>query len=124
MLFRSEFNEKRPHEALDMKTPSQKYSCSSRRYERGVNNKKQTNYPDGYEVRRVRTNGEIKWRGRRRFIGDALKGVLIGIKKVEDGHNQVYLDSILLGDLYDIDYKGLRQMVGVHESNARKGEKV
>src|SRR3970040_1611201 len=108
--WREEFNKKRPHEALDMKTPSQEYCGSSRRYERGVNNKKQINYPDGYELRRVRTNGEIKWRGRRRFIGDALKGVLVGIKKVEDGHHQVYFDSILLGDLYDIDYKGLRPM--------------
>ncbi len=122
--WRKEFNEKRPHEALDMKTPSQEYCGSSRRYERGVNNKKQINYPDGYELRRVRTNGEIKWRGRRRFIGDALKGVLVGIKKVEDGHHQVYFDSILLGDLYDIDYKGLRPMVGVHDNNGKEGEKV
>ena len=120
--WREEFNENRPHEALRMKMPAQKYSRSSRQYGRGVNNKKQINYPDGYEVRRVRTNGEIKWRGRRRFIGDALTGVLVGIKQVEDGHNQVYFDSILLGDLYDIDYKGLRPMVGVHENNARKGE--
>lgn len=119
--WREEFNEKRPHEALDMKTPSQMYCGSSRDYERGVNNKKQINYPEGYEVRRVRTNGEIKWRGRRRFIGDALKGALVGIKKVEDGHNQVYFDSILLGDLYDIDYRGVRPMVGVHNNI---GEKV
>src|SRR3989337_2490922 len=39
--WREEFNKKRPHEALDMKTPSQEYCGSSRRYERGVNNKKQ-----------------------------------------------------------------------------------
>jgi transposase InsO family protein len=122
--WREEFNEERPHEALDMKTPSQKYCGSSRVYERGVNNKKRINYPEGYEVRRVRTNGEIKWRGRRRFIGDALKGVVVGIKKVEDGRHQVYFDSILLGELYDIDYKGLRPMVGVHEIAEKRGKSV
>jgi hypothetical protein len=77
-------------------------------------------YPEGYEVRRVKRNGEIKWRGRRRFIGEALKGVLVGIKKLEDGHNQVYFDSILLGELYDIDYRGLRPVVGVHDDDNNK----
>jgi transposase InsO family protein len=109
--WREEFNEKRPHEALGMKTPSEVYCGSGRGYERV---EKQVEYPEGYEVRRVRRNGEIKWRGRRRFIGEALKGVLVGIKKLEDGHNQVYFDSILLGDLYDIDYRGLRPVVGVY----------
>jgi transposase InsO family protein len=115
--WREEFNEKRPHEALGMKTPSEVYCGSGRGYERV---EKQVEYPEGYEVRRVRRNGEIKWRGRRRFIGEALKGVLVGIKKLEDGHNQVYFDSILLGDLYDIDYRGLRPVVGVHDDNNKK----
>ena len=43
-----------------------------------------------------------------RFVGAVLKGVMVGIKQVEEGHNQVYFDYILLGDLYDIDYIGLR----------------
>ena len=50
-----------------------------------------------------------------RFVGAALKGVKVGIKQVEEGHNQVYFDYILLGDLYDIDYTGLRPKVGVHQ---------
>ena len=122
--WREEFNERRPHEALRMKTPSQKYIYSSREYRRGDNNGKWIKCPEGYEVRRVRTNGEIKWRGRSRFIGEALKGVLVGLKPVEEGHNQVYFDSILLGDLYDIDYKGIRPAVGVHANDVKKGEKV
>jgi transposase InsO family protein len=115
--WREEFNEKRPHEALGMKTPSEVYCSGGRGYERV---EREIKYPEGYEVRRVRRNGEIKWRGRRRFIGEALKGVLVGIKKLEDGHNQVYFDSILLGDLYDIDYRGLRPVVGVHDDNNKK----
>jgi len=89
-----------------------------------MNNKKQIKYPEGYEVRRVRTNGEIKWKGERRFIGAALKGVQVGIKQVEDGHSQVYFNYIVLGDLYDIDYTGLRPKVGVHQKHEKKREKV
>jgi transposase InsO family protein len=114
--WREEFNEKRPHEALGMKTPSEVYCSGGRNYERV---ERESKYSEGYEVRRVKRNGEIKWKGRRRFIGDALKGVLVGIKKVEDGHNQVYFDSILLGDLYDIDYRGIRPVVGVHDNNKK-----
>ena len=122
--WREEFNEKRPHEALEMRVPAQRYSLSIRVYRRGINKKTQIKYPEGYKVRRVRRNGEIRWKGKMRFVGASLKGVKVGIKQVEEGHNQVYFDYILLGDLYDIDYTGLRPMVGVHQEDEKKGEKV
>lgn len=123
-IWREEFNENRPHEALKMKVPAKRYRRSTRVCQRGINNKKQIKYPEGYRVRRVRRSGEIRWKGKMRFVGAALKGEWVGIKQFEEGHNQVYFDYIFLGDLYDIDYKGLRPMVGVHENNVKKGEKV
>ncbi len=123
-IWREEFNENRPHEALKMKVPAKRYRRSTRVCQRGINNKKQIKYPEGYKVRRVRRSGEIRWKGKMRFVGAALKGEWVGIKQFEEGHNQVYFDYIFLGDLYDIDYKGLRPMVGVHENNVKKGEKV
>jgi transposase InsO family protein len=120
--WRREFNEKRPHEAIAMKTPSEKYTKSSRIYRRGV--KEDIKYPQGYEVRRVKKNGEIKWRGRRRYIGEAFKGVTLGLKQVEEGFNQVYFGSILLGDLYEIDYKGLRPVFSDQRNDEKKREKV
>ena len=123
-IWREEFNEKRPHEALEMRVPAQRYSLSIRVYQGGINKKTQIKYPEVYKVRRVRRSGEIRWKGKTRFVGAALKGVKVGIKQVEEGHNQVYFDYILLGDLYDIDYTGLRPMVGVHQEDEKKGEKV
>ena len=118
--WRNEFNEQRPHEGLNMETPSQRYSCSIRGYKRGEV-KKEVSYPEEYKVRRVRSNGQIKWRVQTRFIGEALRGVLVGIKQVEEGHNQVYFDSILLGDLYDVDYKkGLRPTVSVPKTGDKE----
>ncbi|MGH9857415.1 MAG: IS481 family transposase [Acidobacteriota bacterium] len=121
--WRAEFNEQRPHEALGMQTPAQRYERSSSKYDN--THKREISYPRGYKVRRVRTNGCIKWRGERRFIGEALSGMLVGIKEVDGGRNQVYFDSIVLGELYDVDYKkGLRPVSTVTKAGAKNQIKV
>lgn len=122
-IWRKEFNEYRPHEALGMNVPAQRYCRSTRSYQRGINNERHIEYPEGYKVRRVRGSGEIRWKGKLRFIGTALIGTKVGIKHMEEGHNQVYFDTILLGDLYDSDYTGLRTVTGVHNESKNK-EKV
>lgn len=112
--WRQKYNYERPHEALGMKTPGELYcKCI-----RGNNKQKRIDYPNEYEVRRVRSNGEIKWKGRTRFIGQALRGKLVGIKRVErDYCSEVYFDTILLGELHDMDKTGIRKMVGVYSNN-------
>ncbi len=111
--WRQEFNEERPHEALGMKRPAQLYRPSVMRYDGRLTN---PSYPAGHEVRRVYKNGEIKWCGRRRFIAHALKGLLVGVKRIDEGRSQVWFGSILLGDLYDGDPGGLRPTVYVPQS--------
>lgn len=111
--WRKEFNEQRPHEALQMKKPAQMYHRSDRGYPK---NPIEPSYPPGYQVRRVRTNGEIKWCGRKRFIGEALKGVPVGVKRIDESRSQVYFGSILLGDLHDADSRGLRPSVYVPQT--------
>ena len=111
--WRKQFNEQRPHEALQMKKPAQLYHCSKRIYPK---TQIEPSYPDGYQIRRVRTNGEIKWCGRKRFIGEALKGVCVGLKRINQDQSQVYFGLIRLGDLYDTDSKGLRPSVFVPQT--------
>ena len=111
--WRKEFNEQRPHEALQMKKPAQMYHRSDRAYAKSL---MEPSYPPGYQVRRVRTNGEIKWCGRKRFIGEALKGAPVGVKRIDESRSQVYFGSILLGDLHDADSRGLRPSVYVSQT--------
>jgi putative transposase len=106
--WRAEFNEHRPHEALSMQTPSQWYRCARRRLPRRL---KPWSYSWEYAVRRVRHNGEIKWRGRRRYVGQALHGVAVGLKPTDHGTTAVYLGSLWLGDLDQTDAGGLRPTV-------------
>jgi hypothetical protein len=54
-------------------------------------------------VRRVRSNGEIKWRGRSIFISGVLVGEPVGLAEAEDGQWVLSFGQIKLGF---IDHKG------------------
>ncbi len=56
-------------------------------------------YPDQFGLRRVRGNGEIKWKGRSIFISKALRGEPIGLHRIDDDSWPVKYRPILLGTL-------------------------
>lgn len=88
--FRQEFNEDRPHEALDMETPASRYQISVRSYPERL---PEIEYGDDYLVRKVRSNGEIKWQGRLLYVSEALIGEPVGLKEAEGGQWQLYFSS-------------------------------
>jgi transposase InsO family protein len=69
--FRDEYNEVRPHEALQMRPPASRFVPSGRAY---APTPRRWEYPDGRDVRRVDTNGMVPYRGHRFFISEALAG--------------------------------------------------
>src|ERR1700681_2290964 len=66
-LWRQEFNEQRPHEALGMRCPSQLYQPSARPYRGGV---QQLDYPQMI-TRRVNKNGKINWANHQLFVSSS-----------------------------------------------------
>jgi transposase InsO family protein len=80
-LWRKEFNEERPHEALGMRFPSEVYRDSERKYE-GTPEK--LVYP-GIESRRVKANGSIDFRSKWYFLSTALAGWDVGLSPVASG---------------------------------------
>src|SRR5680860_254052 len=56
--FRDEFNNERPHEALDQQTPASCYRTSTPEM---PNRPPPLEYPDGFEIRYVSANGGIRW---------------------------------------------------------------
>lgn len=92
--FRREFNHDRPHEGLDMKRPAEVYTPSNRPYPRKTPD---VEYPGHYEVRRVRRNGEIKWRGSLLFTSLALVGEHVGLQETDDGIWSLHFGPYLLG---------------------------
>lgn len=80
--FRTHYNEERPHEALDQRVPASLWRASDRRLPERIADPW---YDADHEVRRVRSGGEIKWRGETVFIGEALAGEVVGITVLENG---------------------------------------
>ena len=94
-LWREEFNNERPHEALGMKRPCEVYEPSERKY-RGT--PEDLEYP-GMESRRVSSQGMIKWKSAVYFIGASLRGWSVGLKAVKDGQWEVMFERLTLGRL-------------------------
>ena len=80
--FRTTFNSERPHEALNMATPATLYVPSSRQYPRALQSPE---YPDGWQVQRVRRDGSIRLGDKDIAISATLRGEPVGIEYREDG---------------------------------------
>jgi putative transposase len=93
-LFRREYNEERPHEALGQKPPAHVYTPSSRRYPGALI----TISPSPiFHSEQVDRNGTIRWARRRVFVSTALYGETVEIAPDEGERWTVQFGAILLG---------------------------
>jgi transposase InsO family protein len=92
--FRRHYNEERPHEALDQRPPMQLYGASPRAMPERIEDPW---YDADHRVRRVRSNGEIMWRGELLFVSETLIGELIGIAELETGDYVVRFCNLDIG---------------------------
>jgi transposase InsO family protein len=77
--FRQIYNQRRPHEALGMKRPAERYRCSARMYQAQP---REWEYPDGSMVRRLNPAGCLHWEGQRWFVCEALAGRRVRVESV------------------------------------------
>lgn len=96
--FRREFNEQRPHEALDMCTPAQSYNPSPRPMPDKL---PELEYPDRFELRYVSANGGIRWKHKWVNVTSALIGEYVGLEEIDDGLWDVYFGPLKLGRLIE-----------------------
>lgn len=80
-LFRAEFNDVRPHEALGMKPPARVYVRSYRPYPAVL---REPEYDSGVEVRRPSSTGVIVWKRAGIGVGQLLAGKGVGIHQVDE----------------------------------------
>ena len=94
-----EYNFQRPHEALGQKTPASVYQPSPRYYPTKL---PKVEYDNNVIVRRVRHNGEIKWKGDRIFVSETLAGEPVALKQLDEHLWDVKYSSHPLGILNEL----------------------
>jgi len=78
--FRSSYNQRRPHEALGMKRPAERYQRSPRSYQERV---KEWEYPAGSEVQRLNSQGMLSDERHRWFVCGALANQRVRVERFD-----------------------------------------
>lgn len=92
--FRAEFNQQRPHAALEMKTPASVYDSSPRPFPSRL---AEPEYAADIIERRVGPCGTIRWNNRKYFVGHALEHQTLGLEEVGDGIWRLWFSFFPLG---------------------------
>jgi transposase InsO family protein len=95
-VFIDEFNNQRPHEALDQQTPASRYQRSPREMPDKL---APLVYPDRFEVRYVSANGGIRWNRDWVNVSTVCIGEYVGLEEIGDGIWNVYFGPLKLGRL-------------------------
>lgn len=77
---RQRYNWERPHEALGMARPAQRYRRSEREYQA---HPREWEYAAGSDVRRLNANGTLHEGGRHWFVCEALAGKRVGVERFD-----------------------------------------
>ena len=94
VAFRREYNDERPHAALGHVPPTTLYVPSLRECPAQL---PPVIYPAHFDVRRVVSNGCMKWRGTWGSVSSVLTHEEIGLEEMDDGVWGVYFGPVRLG---------------------------
>lgn len=111
--FRHDYNQVRPHEALDMQTPASLYQSSPRPYPA---REPEVEYPDTMEVRTIKSHGHFRWKKKDIFLSEVLWGEPIGLLPVGNDLFNIYFAHLPLagfdasrGNLVGLNHPGWPQ---------------
>jgi transposase InsO family protein len=91
--FRQQYNEVRPHEALQMRTPAAVYQPSARKFPARV---PEPDYPQTMLVRSVRPHGHFRWKKYDVFLSAVLWGERVGLLAEDDRWFTIYFAQLPL----------------------------
>jgi transposase InsO family protein len=93
--FRAEYNQVRPHEALDLEVPAQHYQPSLRAYNPQP---REWEYEEGKVVKRLNAQGCLEYEQRRYFVCEALAKERVCVDRIQDKllvrYRQMYIREI------------------------------
>jgi putative transposase len=92
--FRREYNDERPHEAHAQQPPARFYVPSARPFPARL---PAIAYPGHYDVRRVMSNGCVKWHRQVVYLSEVLSNEDVGWEETADGVWTVSFGPVVLG---------------------------
>jgi transposase InsO family protein len=98
--YRNVYNQRRPHQAIGLETPMQRYQASSRDFPEFL---QPIEYGDSDQVRTVDQKGKVSFKGRRLSVGKGYRGYPVALRPTEiDGVWNVFFccDSIAQLDFH------------------------
>lgn len=113
--WRNQYNYQRPHEALNMKTPSDVYRISKRVYKSFIDDYE---YPTDYQRKTITNKGYLSIMKNQVFISESIKGADVGLDNIDVATWNVWYCNLLLGQVSFSANSTLR-FVG-HAPNQRK----
>jgi putative transposase len=94
--FRHEYNDVRPHEALEMATPASRYTTSRRVMPASLSSPE---YPATMAVRRVGTDGRVSWQGQEVAVTTLLGGEPVGLEQLGEHRWRMHYGPVVLAEL-------------------------
>jgi transposase InsO family protein len=119
--FRQEYNQVRPHEALEMETPAAVYEPSPRRFPARL---PEPEYPETMLIRTVQQKGHFRWKKQEVFVSEVLWGERVGLQPVDDHLFTVYFCQFPIArfDSRHAYLMPLPKAEGGYKTDAGKGE--
>ena len=115
--FRQEYNYERPHEALDQLTPADIYFVSPKELPLRL---PEIEYPDHYVLRKVHSQGDLRWKSRQIHLSETLAGETVGLEQVSDRSWNIYFATLKLAILDDITFQIQRPRLGKRKKHIEK----
>ena len=116
--FQKEYNEQRPHEALQMKWPAEVYRPSPRQMPARIES---YDYPKQCLVRRVSRCGTIRVFGNQVFVSQTLNEDYVALEEVDDGVYDLFFCFYLIGR-YELRTNKIHDIISKVPVSVRKAE--
>jgi len=94
--FRKEYNEDRPHHALDMQVPASVYCKSSKSF---TGKTPTVEYNTNIEAFRISDQGTFLYGMNRIFLSPSLRNEVVGLEEISERHRRIYFASAIIGIL-------------------------
>ena len=92
--FQALYNDERPHESLEYRTPAACYHHAPRTFPQRV---PEVQYDTDVHVRRVSQSGALKWKMQRLFISEIFAGQALGLRPHHDRYFEVLYGPLCIG---------------------------